>query len=261
MSKAERMKLYEIIIVGVLSLSFRSNTYSQEADGQNSARKELRAAACFMGYPHAMLFHTGFHGGYTTRFTLLKRALDSKELAEFFDLSESQLGLIRELKPVKIEATDGSDGEANGNDSPDEDVIDPDRFRFLAAAQKTKLDAIAFRFDGFPSLTRQSMIKRLELSEKSTKALAKFLDEIRSSTIIPKFRMDFGGSKAADFQLREISFSASMYAYVNMSMVDILSEEECIRLAKFLAEHLNHDAIELVESKKTFPNALWLPKK
>ncbi len=57
-----------------------------------------------MGYPNAMLFHTAFHGGNTTRFMLLKMALDSKELAKFFDLSESQLGVATFGNGAKTES-------------------------------------------------------------------------------------------------------------------------------------------------------------
>lgn len=76
------MRRYDFIFVVVRCLLISSKTYPQEADGPNSARKELKSVACFMGYPNAMLFHTAFHGGNTTRFTLLKMAMDSEGLSE-----------------------------------------------------------------------------------------------------------------------------------------------------------------------------------
>lgn len=226
--------------------------------GQNdslpeTARARLRKLACFYGYPNAMLLHTAFHESKSTRFLLLKAALVSEHVRTALELTPEQVATIQNLNPVAWGKYRLDPTQPAGHDSPDEQAVDPDYFRFLSPRQMAKLDALAFRFDGYPALTRQSMISHVQLSDATNKAVAKFVQEIRSDIVLPRVRENFAAKLPKDHAYRECFLDGNIYAHANTGILEVLTDAECERLDAFLKEHNSPEAVRSIEAIAVFP--------
>lgn len=200
---------------------------------KNSPRKILQRCALRPSWPGSGLWHTAFNRECTTRFLLLRCSTKTKELVSWLKLSDEQLQTVAQLRPVaevdrRIELS---------NDEPDEEVFDPKYFSFLSDQQRLKLDMLAMQYDGYFALTRRSLASAAKLSDESQAKIAKIVATAREEYVLPKFRWEFAARLPDDYQYEKMLAEGSYAAYVNLQIVDVLSDGECERLTKLLSDH------------------------
>ena len=222
---------------------------------QQSPREELTASAWYFGYPDGMLFHTAFHGGYTTRFLLLKTALRSDELAKYFALTEGQRIQIQNLKMVTIDSSVRK-LLADDNAEPDEQIVRADYFAFLSDAQLASVDLVAFRFDGYCALTRSSLARHLAISEPAQTKIRAIVRTLRDNVFLPRFRWEFAAPLPADITFRSCQFAGSICAQANLQIINALTDEECRRVLDFISTVPTNAVIAEIEELAPLPKGL-----
>lgn len=191
-----------------------------------NARLELQRSCCFLGYPNGYFFQGAFQGNVATRFLILKAAIQSKDVANALELTESQLKTIRALHPVE---PSGATKEL-----PDEQSLEAGYFEFLDSKQLERLDALAIRFDGLACLSRKSMANRLQLSVATQQAIGSILKKERAELFAPRLQDRISESvKPKDHAYRECLFDGQTMALVNLEILGVLNDEECNRLFEF----------------------------
>lgn len=227
----------------------------EPAPPEKSARSWLSENAWYFGYPNGMLFHTAFHGGFTTRYLLLKTAVRSTELSDYLSLSQEQQALIRDLKPVLVRLTELPDG-FDGNDEPDEQVWTPEYFAFLSASQLMKLDLLAFRFDGYSALTRKSLALHLNIDESSQMKIRGIVRDTRDRIVLPRFRWEFAAPLPSDIKFRDCHFAGSICTQVNLQILEALTDEECERVHEFASALPTLDVVGHIEDMAQYPDGV-----
>jgi hypothetical protein len=248
----------------LLSASAVPGAHSQHGALQNQVdargpKAVLKRGSAFYGYPGSMAFHTAFHRGITTRYLLLKTATELPALRDYLALNDQQIGLISELRPVEVDISqdDHANAIVDPNAEPDENVVDPDYFRFLSDDQLNRLDLVALALDGYPALARSSVAERLELSPMTRTAIAAVLRENRTEIFLPRFRANFAGKLPSDHEYRDSVFAGQFLAHLNHEIIEVLAPQEAKRLTDWLmSAPTSDDAIEAVFTATPFPNGL-----
>jgi hypothetical protein len=227
----------------------------------HSAREQLRWTAVSFAYPNGMLFHDAFREGVTTRLLLLKTALESDELGRYLSLDETQRDQILQLRAAGTDARLAR-GETDLNAQPDEQVFDNDFFDFLRAEQLVRLDAIAFRYDGYAALSRISLASHLQLSDESQKMIASTVKAVRKDAVLPYSRQRFAGPQPADAAYRDCQFAGSLCTQVNLRILEALTDEECARILEFVENTLGDDhedwkVVLATDELASLPNGVW----
>jgi hypothetical protein len=242
------MRRLRVGMLPVLFLLLAPYSSAQTVKKEQPPRDESERIVKFLGYPNSMLFHNAFFAGNSTRFLLLKASLQSPEVTDRFAFTKEQLETIRELRPIE------SDGKPD-NDSIDEQAIEPDFYSFLNDAQRTKLDALAIRFDGLAALTRISFKERLNISDDSIIKIQEVVGKNRNEVLL-RFRMNFAAVLPADQTFRDVDYSGRLLAHVNETILQSLTPSERDQLFEFLHEHLDHKLIQAVENLAPLPQGL-----
>jgi hypothetical protein len=223
---------------------------SQEADVPLNSRLVLTKTGCLFSYPHGFLDHGSFYGTVSTRYLILKASQQSDIIANAFMLTQDQRIEIGRLVPVAQELAP--------IDLPDEQVGEPTYFDFLEPHQIERLDQLAMRFDGFASLLRVSMSKRLDLSPRSQKEIVSIINRHRKTVVAPLLQNQIAEvRKPKDYDFRTCLWSGQFGAVVNIEILDALQDDECDRLVAF-TNGVNelHEAIQAIEDLAPLPKGL-----
>ena len=244
------------VLLFVLSINAAYLT-AQEADkSQASARENLRSEAWLFAYPNGLLFHNAFKQGITTRFLLLKTSLKSDQLATYLSLDDSQRKRISEIRASGLQ-TLIAEKDTDANEQPDEQLLDRDYFNFLRSEQLRRLDAIAFRYDGYAALTRISLANHLELSDNSRAQIAHAVKAIRDNAIFPQSWRRFGGPQRPDAEYRDCQFAGGVCTQLNLQIIDILTDDECSRLHDFLKAESDWAVVSSIDQLAALPHGVW----
>ena len=221
----------------------------------DESREFLRQHSFHFSYPGGALFHTAFHRSLTTRYLLLKTAKKCSALERYLELDAIQLELIDKLRPLSIESS-GKEMGRDPNSQPDELVVDSKYYDFLNSEQLARLDCVAFRFDGYASLVRSSMAKRVELSDESKAKIKDAVTHMRETIFLPRFRFNFAAPSHVDMMYREIHFAGAFVTQVNSRIVDLLTDAECRRVHQVIVSKIDHTVIQELEKLATLPNGI-----
>jgi len=248
------MRHVALLLTSIVILA--SRVIAQQAPPEEqSARSWLSESAWYFGYPGGMVFHTAFHGPYTTRFLLLKSAAHSVEFCDYLELSKEQQLLIQDLNPVPL-GKEIPRSNFDPNDEPDEQVLKADYFAFLSESQLVKLDLVAFRFDGFAAMTRKSLAQHLDISESSQAKIRVVVGDIREKVFLPRFCWEFAAPLPVDIKFRDCQFAGSICTHLNLKVLEILTDEECQRVRKFISTLNGNDVIEHIEEVAPLPGGI-----
>lgn len=235
-------------LLPVLFLLFAAYSSAQTVKKEQPPKDESERIVKFLGYPNSMLFHNAFRAGNSTRFLLLKASLKFPEIADRFEFTKVQIETIRELSPIESV-------EKPENDSIDEQAVNPDFYSFMNDAQRTKLDALAIRFDGLAALTRISFKERLNISDNSITKIQEIVGKIRNEVLL-RFRMNFAAVLPADQTFRDVDYSGRICTHVNETILKSLTPNERDRLFEFLQQHFDYKLIHAVEKLAPLPQGL-----
>ena len=222
----------------------------------DESREFLRQHSFYFSYPGVMLFHTGFHRTLTTRYLLLKSAKKCSALERYLGLDPKQLEHIDKLRPVSVESP-GKERVQDPNSQPDELVVDSNYYDFLNTEQLARLDSVAFRFDGYASLVRSSVAKRVQLSDESNAEIKAAIAHVRETIFLPRFRSNFASPSKEDMMYREVHFAGAFVTQVNSRIVDLLTDAECERVHEMIVSKIDHDVIQELEKMATLPEGIY----
>jgi len=231
-----------------------------EKDGREQPIQLLKRGAMFYGYPGTMAFHTAFHAGTTSRYLLLKATSQLPEFRDYLVLTVIQIEAIAKLQPLDIDAirTDNPKAVTDPNAELDEQIANPDYFAFLSSDQINKLDRVTFAFDGFASLSRRSLIKRLKISQTTDAKISAILLKNRENIFLPYFRWRFAAPLPPDHEFQDCDFSGKFITHLNYEIVDALSLTEAQALISWFATHSPPDTlIEKIKRLAPLPTGLF----
>ena len=221
----------------------------------DESREFLRQHSFHFSYPGGALFHTAFHRSLTTRYLLLKTAKKCSALERYLELDAIQLELIDKLRPLSIESS-GKEMGRDPNSQPDELLVDSKYYDFLNAEQLARLDCVAFRFDGYASLVRSSVAKRVNLSDESKAKIEEAVSRMRETIFLPRFRFHFGSPSHEEMSCRDCLFAGAFATQVNSRIVELLTDAECRRVHQVIVSKIDHTVIQELEKLATLPNGI-----
>lgn len=239
-------KLFQLL--GVYGLLLIFTCPSVAAQAEPSVRLEDRLST--LGYPGSMSLRTAFHQGRTTRFLLLKCSEKSIRLRKYLRLTSSQLNSIHNLKPLDANVVsqnrsrESSPALTDSNAEPDEQVINPKYFAFLTTDQLSRLDRVAFVFDGCAAITRTSVADRIDLPTAKKEELSAIVKMSREGVFLPFFRSRFPGRSDPN-KCIDCLFVGKFITNLNHRLLHALSEDETKRLEEWMSD--NSPPAEMIE--------------
>ncbi len=248
-----------LLIATILIVNTVQPNFAWAGDPQAPNDAEVRSTVV-RGYKGGLPFYTAFHQSWTTRLLLLNASKKIPKLQKHLRLTESQTKHISSLRlsdagdlPTAIRKT-----LLDENAAVDEELIDPNFYGFLDDSQRELLDRLALEFDGSAGLCRKSIADRLDLSEKTRKAISSTVVAYREHLYLPYFRYCFAAKLPPDHDFRDCEFSGRYLMLLNQSILQHLSPDERKIHDEWTSHNVPpHSVVEAIRRAAPLPDGLF----